>query len=154
MKNLIIFILFFGLRNAMASAGDWHETCKSANGIIVQGMPFIHVLCKIDRAYIGAVDLMYRTDPISFQAVNIYCSRNLGNPPPFMDSYSPHIPNPASDFCVSVGGKIILMTTFDTNEPLGLCHLPDGSEAEQWTLYRGNASTINVQMTEILGCKK
>jgi putative hemolysin len=37
--------------------------------------------------------------------------------------------NPASEYCESVGGEVLLDE--------GLCRLPDGTEVDEWELYRG-----------------
>ena len=43
--------------------------------------------------------------------------------------------NPASVYCVSLGGKLEIKRQADGGE-YGLCHLPDGSAVEEWTLFR------------------
>jgi len=42
--------------------------------------------------------------------------------------------NPASVYCQSLGGK----TTIQTGDKgqYGMCHLPDGTQIEEWALYR------------------
>ncbi|WP_039017121.1 DUF333 domain-containing protein [Halocynthiibacter namhaensis] len=46
------------------------------------------------------------------------------------------IANPASEYCVSVGGRVEIMT--ETDGQVGNCHLPDGSVVEEWALFRKN----------------
>jgi putative hemolysin len=39
------------------------------------------------------------------------------------------IANPASEYCESIGGEVLVDD--------GLCRLPDGTEVDEWELYRG-----------------
>ena len=45
--------------------------------------------------------------------------------------------NPASVFCEQKGGKSEIRKNEDGSE-YGVCHLPDGSEVEEWEYYRAN----------------
>ena len=45
--------------------------------------------------------------------------------------------NPASAFCEQKGGKSEIRKNEDGSE-YGVCHLPDGSEVEEWEYYRAN----------------
>jgi len=45
------------------------------------------------------------------------------------------IPNPASAHCVSLGGQSVIKRDEDGNE-YGMCYLPDGTETEEWELFR------------------
>lgn len=45
------------------------------------------------------------------------------------------LPNPASVHCGSKGGKIVVQKDKDGNE-VGICHLPDGTQVEEWELFR------------------
>lgn len=49
--------------------------------------------------------------------------------------------NPASEFCVSIGGKSIIKKDAKGGE-YGVCQLPDGKEVEEWELYRSSAKII------------
>lgn len=42
--------------------------------------------------------------------------------------------NPASVYCQKKGGKLVLENT--EQGQIGLCHLPDGTQIEEWTLFR------------------
>lgn len=42
--------------------------------------------------------------------------------------------NPASTFCVKQGGTLELRNTMEG--VVGYCHLPDGTVAEEWELFR------------------
>ncbi|POF62253.1 hemolysin [Novacetimonas maltaceti] len=44
------------------------------------------------------------------------------------------MPNPASAHCVAIGGRLELRNT--ANGTLGICHLPNGTEMEEWALFR------------------
>ncbi|MCA8480113.1 putative hemolysin [Burkholderia multivorans] len=43
--------------------------------------------------------------------------------------------NPASTHCVSKGGQLVIQKDKDGNE-IGICHLPDGTQIEEWKLFR------------------
>lgn len=43
--------------------------------------------------------------------------------------------NPATTFCVEMGGKPEMVTEAGGGV-MGLCHLPDGRIVEEWTLFR------------------
>ncbi len=42
--------------------------------------------------------------------------------------------NPASAYCQSLGGKLIIQP--GTNGQVGICNLPGGTQIEEWALYR------------------
>jgi len=42
--------------------------------------------------------------------------------------------NPASVYCKEKGGTLIIKNT--EKGQIGICQLPDGSEIEEWVLYR------------------
>ena len=42
--------------------------------------------------------------------------------------------NPASEYCVSIGGDLEIQT--QTDGQIGICHLPSGEKIEEWALYR------------------
>ncbi|ABZ75841.1 protein of unknown function DUF333 [Shewanella halifaxensis HAW-EB4] len=42
--------------------------------------------------------------------------------------------NPASDYCVSLGGELAIKKGKDGQ--IGVCKLPDGQIMEEWLLYR------------------
>lgn len=43
--------------------------------------------------------------------------------------------NPASVHCQNKGGKLSIRKDKDGNET-GICHLPDGTQVEEWELFR------------------
>ncbi len=43
--------------------------------------------------------------------------------------------NPASRYCVEKGGRLVVQEDAAGNQ-VGMCHLPDGSVIEEWTLFR------------------
>jgi putative hemolysin len=49
------------------------------------------------------------------------------------------IPNPASAYCIEVGGTSEIRTADDGSQ-YGICVLPDGTERDEWELYRELAS--------------
>lgn len=57
------------------------------------------------------------------------CASPAGNKPQAVG-----MPNPASAYCVQIGGKLSI-----ENRPggqVGICTLPDGSKIDEWELYR------------------
>jgi putative hemolysin len=44
--------------------------------------------------------------------------------------------NPASAYCISVGGRLEIRKDAQGGEA-GYCHLPDGRVVEEWQLFRG-----------------
>lgn len=42
--------------------------------------------------------------------------------------------NPASQYCVEVGGTLEIVKSEDGER--GMCHLPDGAVIEEWELFR------------------
>lgn len=44
-------------------------------------------------------------------------------------------PNPASAYCVKLGGRIEILKHAD-GSAYGMCHLPDGTSIEEWQLFR------------------
>lgn len=42
--------------------------------------------------------------------------------------------NPASVYCQSLGGKTVMQS--NEKGQYGICHLPDGTQIEEWALYR------------------
>ena len=43
--------------------------------------------------------------------------------------------NPASEHCLKKGGKVEIKKNVEGGE-YGMCHLPDGSQVEEWELFR------------------
>lgn len=46
-----------------------------------------------------------------------------------------NMPNPASKYCVDIGGRLEILTGADGGQT-GMCHLPDGRVVEEWALFR------------------
>jgi uncharacterized protein len=51
------------------------------------------------------------------------------------DTPRPGIPNPASIFCEEQGGVVRIDTATDGSQS-GICVLPDGTEVDEWELFR------------------
>ncbi|MFW2176454.1 MULTISPECIES: DUF333 domain-containing protein [unclassified Moraxella] len=51
------------------------------------------------------------------------------------------IANPASEFCVKVGGKSAIKTDTKGNQ-YGVCQFSNGQEADEWEFYRESAKII------------
>ena len=49
-------------------------------------------------------------------------------------SPAPSLANPASEYCVSVGGEVEIVSEPDGE--IGYCNLPDGRRIEEWDLFR------------------
>lgn len=45
------------------------------------------------------------------------------------------MPNPASKYCIDIGGRLEMRTGADGGQT-GMCHLPDGRVVEEWELFR------------------
>ncbi|KRG66429.1 hypothetical protein ABB27_13695 [Stenotrophomonas terrae] len=53
------------------------------------------------------------------------------------------IANPASEYCVKKGGKLEIRKNSEGGE-YGICHLADGTQIEEWELFRrDNAAGTN-----------
>lgn len=48
--------------------------------------------------------------------------------------------NPASEHCVKKGGKLEIRKNAEGAE-YGICHLPDGTEVDEWELFRRDGPT-------------
>ncbi len=51
-----------------------------------------------------------------------------------IEGASTQIANPASEYCVSIGGELEIKSEPDGQ--VGICHLPSGENIEEWALYR------------------
>lgn len=51
--------------------------------------------------------------------------------------------NPASQYCVSLGGKLEIKRQTDGGE-YGVCHLPDGTVIEEWALFRRDRKGVGM----------
>jgi uncharacterized protein len=49
---------------------------------------------------------------------------------------TPGVANPASEYCVEEGGQVEIREDAQGGE-FGVCTFDDGSECEEWELYRG-----------------
>lgn len=71
----------------------------------------------------------------SLTAMTSACS---SPPPPAPASPAPPkvgMANPASAYCLSLGGRLDLRKDESGNQ-FGICHLPDGTLIEEWVLFR------------------
>lgn len=66
-------------------------------------------------------------------ALLLGCGGDRGSTEPKTEAAQ--IANPASTYCVSKGGKVEIRKDKDGNET-GICHLPDGTQVEEWELFR------------------
>lgn len=48
--------------------------------------------------------------------------------------------NPASQYCVSQGGEVVIVTAADGSQS-GRCRLPDGTEVDEWEYFRASQTT-------------
>jgi len=62
------------------------------------------------------------------------CAGCATDPPP--ENTAANMPNPASVHCIEQGGKLEIRKQPDGGE-VGYCLFPDGSECEEWALFRG-----------------
>ena len=56
-------------------------------------------------------------------------------PPPTPENKPIGMANPASQYCIKLGGKLEIAKQADGGE-IGMCHLPDGTIIEEWQLFR------------------
>jgi len=54
--------------------------------------------------------------------------------------------NPASEFCIKNGGKIEMRIDSQGGQ-FGICHLPDGTECEEWAFLKGECQEIEISDT-------
>lgn len=47
---------------------------------------------------------------------------------------TPAIDNPASSYCIQQGGTLDIIK--DKAGDIGICHLPNGTQMEEWQLFR------------------
>ncbi len=148
MKKLFLALILFGAQTAHANLNDF---CEHLGGRVIYDRPSsMHMLCRIGASAIGLSTFFYQVDEkLALQAIKLFCSRTTL--PPFGDSYTPLMPNPASEYCQSVGGTAIPTTSLKDHD-IGICHFNDGSDIEQWTLYRGVSHSKNAQMSALLKC--
>ncbi len=58
---------------------------------------------------------------------------------PEMPGEDPGIANPASEYCVELGGDLDIREGPEGGQ-IGICVFPDGSECEEWALYNGECT--------------
>lgn len=56
-----------------------------------------------------------------------------------LQEVQPELPNPASVNCQEQGGSLEIRSD-ESGGQIGICIFPDGSECEEWTLFRGECS--------------
>jgi uncharacterized protein len=56
--------------------------------------------------------------------------------------------NPASEYCVQVGGNVSIMKDAQGNE-YGVCNFPNGTSYDEWALFRGEVNTTATNATAI-----
>lgn len=62
----------------------------------------------------------------------LFAAMLIGTPPAL--PAQPVIANPASTYCLKIGGRLEFVSTADGQ--MGICILPDGERIEEWTLFR------------------
>ena len=60
--------------------------------------------------------------------------------------------NPASEYCIAQGGKLLIKN--ESNGQVGYCTLPNGTELEEWALYRASQQACLPEQTSSLVGKK
>lgn len=68
-------------------------------------------------------------------AVTLAACSATDNPNPQEEQPVVGVANPASEFCVKQGGRLEPKKDAQGNE-YALCHLPDGTVAEEWEYFR------------------
>ncbi len=77
------------------------------------------------------MNLLRTMIPLSALALLSACAA----PSPTPETKSIGMANPASQYCVKLGGKLEIVKQADGGE-IGMCHLPDGTTIEEWQLFR------------------
>ena len=75
---------------------------------------------------------------IGLLVVSTWAIKNR-QPDPATATPESSIANPASVNCEQKGGKLEIRTTAGGDQ-YGVCTFPDGSECEEWTLFRGECT--------------
>lgn len=60
--------------------------------------------------------------------------------------------NPASEYCIAQGGKLLIKN--EHNGQVGYCTLPNGTEMEEWALYRASQQACLPEQASSLVGKK
>lgn len=88
---------------------------------------------------------MYRVTSGIFRAViGLYVICAIAGYAPTATAQRQQISNPASENCVRQGGKLEIYKSRSGGE-YALCVFPDGSQCEEWALYRGECSIEGVK---------
>lgn len=64
------------------------------------------------------------------------CSQTPPQPQPETRVPRVGMANPASVYCEKLGGKLVIQRT--ERGEIGICHLPDGTQIDEWVLFRRN----------------
>ncbi len=76
----------------------------------------------------------------SLLAGGVACAPKQGEPAPQPQRIG--MANPASEHCVKKGGKLELRKDKEGGG-VGICHLPDGTQVEEWELFRRDNPASN-----------
>ena len=83
---------------------------------------------------------MFRTITIAAIALLLTGCGTTSAPEPSASTSSPAgIANPASEYCESLGGTVVIKDT--EAGQVGICNLPDGRSIDEWDLYRADHPT-------------
>ena len=122
--------------------GGESKTYKIASGDSLSLCAF-----KDDKYLYGLIEewtlFGYKTSSESpSQAIQGYLKHEKYQPP-----QDGTVGNPASHYCSQIGGQTVLIEDEDGNES-GLCEFDDGSQIEEWTLFRG--PQVHKGLTKVL----
>jgi putative hemolysin len=142
MKLFLTAIILLNLTHAFAMENPAAKFCAE-----VGGESSIYGFCSFGKSSISEWTLFLRVkNNIDSQAIVHYCkARNLTLADP-----NGMIANPASQYCVGVGGKSEMKMS-DAGE-VGVCSFSDYSWIEEWTLYFGNTERNDPRLGQLLGC--
>ncbi|MEG0974540.1 MAG: DUF333 domain-containing protein [Comamonas sp.] len=76
---------------------------------------------------------MKSTSLLAFSLASSLVGCSTGSAPPSLG-----MANPASVYCMKLGGKLTIENT--ANGQVGICRLPDGTQIEEWELFRRDHS--------------
>lgn len=78
--------------------------------------------------------------PLTLAALLLVAAPGCGDDDEPSDTTSAGLANPASEFCVSQGGEVEIVS--EAAGEVGYCNLPDGTRVEEWEYFRSqNVST-------------
>ena len=142
----LIIVTCTGMASAIAAPSLGEAYCEQVNGQIsvLRDSTGNTAFCEFDRAMIDNATLYQAS--VLHQGTQATASFLTHADP---STEPTHGMSPAYLYCKQVGGSIKIYLDVDSNE-LGICHFADGSQIEEWTLFRGPNDPQNQALTALL----